>query len=128
MEKILLVINAQKPNLASIDFACRIVALAQTKLTGLLIENIYDHDPLSGLKGPSYFKAIGQVNSDTLVRTDTEQVMRLFVEECNCNHVSHEVYLDKGEPIQEVIFESRFADLLIIDPDMHFYKEGEQLP
>ena len=36
--------------------------------------------------------------------------------------------VDKGEPIQEIVFESRFADLMVIDPEISFYNRDEPLP
>lgn len=128
MDKILLVINARSPDLFSIDFACRIANLAQSKLTGLFIENLYfENIPVDALEGPSYFTAVNQATTDT-VTVDTDQSVRLFKEECLKKGIKPEIYVDKGEPIQEIIFESRFADLLIVDPEISFYKRQERLP
>ena len=41
MEKIIVVVNAHKPDMVSIDFACRVAALTQSTLTGLFIETLY---------------------------------------------------------------------------------------
>ena len=41
MEKILLVINAHKPDVQAIRFACGIAKDAGTKLTGVFVENVY---------------------------------------------------------------------------------------
>lgn len=128
MDKILLVINARSPNLFSIDFACGIANLAQTKLTGLFIENLYfEYIPVGGLEGPSYF-ATASKTSNATVTADTDQAVRLFKEECMRKGIKPEVLIDQGEPIQEVIYESRFADLLIVDPDISFYDRDEPLP
>lgn len=128
MEKILLVINARSPDVFSIDFACRIANLAQTKLTGLFIENLYfEYIPVDALEGPSYFNTVSKI-TNTMVAVDTDQSIRLFKEECLRKGIKPEVYVDKGEPIQEIIFESRFSDLLIIDPELSFYNREEPLP
>lgn len=128
MERILLVINARSPDVLLIDFACRIANLAQTKLTGLFIENLYfEYIPVDALEGPSYFKTVNKsVNAAVVV--DTDQSIRLFKEECSRKGIKPEVYVDKGEPIREIIFESRFADLLIIHPEPGFYNREEPLP
>jgi hypothetical protein len=127
MEKILLVVNAHKPDIFSIDFACQVARLAQTKLTGLFIENLYFEYPVVGFDDVSYFRQVSAAANATIT-ADTDQSIRLFKEECSHKGVSPEVYIDQGEPIQEVIFESRFADLLIVDPDISFYDRDEPLP
>jgi len=127
MEKILLVINAHKPNLASISFACKTAEETGSKITGLFIENLF-YRPAAQLDEASYFSSISESEAATEVVTDTEQAVQLFVQECALQKVQTETYMDKGEPIQEVIFESRFADLLIVDPHMNFYDGEEQIP
>ncbi|RYF87541.1 MAG: hypothetical protein EON98_00210 [Chitinophagaceae bacterium] len=128
MEKIIVVLSAHKPDIASIDFACRIAALTGSKLTGLFVENLYYHSPVSSMGEKPYFQAVQQEEGGSVVTTDTDQVVRLFVAECSLHQVAAETYIDKGEPIQEVIYESRFADLLIVDPKINFYDRVEQLP
>jgi hypothetical protein len=128
MEKILLVINAHKPDNDSIDFACTIASIAQSRLTGLFIENLFFEYIPRGPQDNLPFYETRKEGSNTTVATDTEQAVRVFREQCKIRKVEPEVYIDKGEPIQEVIFESRFADLLIIDPAMSSYKLEDQLP
>ena len=128
MEKILLVINAHKPNLKSIDFACNIAALAHTNLTGLFIENLYfDYIPMAEAEYPSYFEIVKE-KAGARVTADTEQAITIFKDECKRKGITAKTYIDKGEPIQETILESRFADLLIVDPAIGFYDREEQLP
>jgi hypothetical protein len=126
MVKILLVINAHKPNVESFEFACNMATSAHSKLTGLFIENLFSDEAPASLES-DYFDTVGQ-NETRTVFTDTEQALRLFVQECAMRNIKAETYIDKGEPIQEVIYESRFADLLIVDPQISFYDREEQLP
>jgi hypothetical protein len=127
MEKILLVLNAGQPDIPSIEFACRIANLADTKLTGLFIENPYLELIPADTDSLSYFETVDKI-TNIAVTTDTNQSVRLFKEECLQRGINPEIYIDQGEPIQEVIFESRFADLLIIDPNISFYNSEEPLP
>lgn len=127
MEKIMLIINAHRPDISSIDFACSIAKMCNTKLTGLFIENLFfDYIPSDRLNNTSYFK--NDLDSSVIVTADTDQSIKLFNDECLIKGVQTEVYIDKGEPMQEVITESRFADLLIVDPDSNFYDREDQLP
>lgn len=128
MEKIVVVLSARKPDTTSIDFACRIAAGTQSKLTGLFVENLYYHPPTESMNKDVYFQSVQEKESGSTVITDTGQAVKLFVSECGLHHITAETYIDKGEPIQEVIYESRFADLLIVDPKINFYDRVEQLP
>jgi hypothetical protein len=40
MEKILLAIDAMKPDIKSLDFACYIANLTKSKVTGVFLENL----------------------------------------------------------------------------------------
>lgn len=128
MEKLLLVVNAHQPGIASIDFACQVATLTGTKLTGLFVENIYFGYVPADTSTSAYFERIASPTPQVPVETDTQQAIQIFVDECGKKMVAQEVYIDKGEPIQEIIFESRFADLLIIDPATDFYQGTGQLP
>lgn len=128
MDKILLVINAHQPDIYSIDFACSIATLVKTKLTGLFIENPYFQESVySSLDSGGYFKSVSKHANATVI-ADTDQSVRFFEEECLGKGIKPDIYIDHGEPIQEIIFESRFADLLIIDPEISFYNRDEPLP
>jgi nucleotide-binding universal stress UspA family protein len=127
MKKIIAVINIHKPNLASIGFACRIAAMTGTKLTGLFVENIF-----FGYVPEDSYEPVAENQVKTTAKppsaTTTGHAIELFTEECHKNGLQPDVYVDKGEPIQEIIYESRFADLLVIDPGIDFYNRDEQLP
>ena len=128
MEKILLVIHARQPATASIDFACRVAALTSSKLTGLFVENLFDSATSATQEEKNYSETREQEDSTTVVENDTDRAVKLFVQACAIQGISAETTIDKGEPIQQVIYESRFADLLILDPGMDFYGAEEQLP
>lgn len=128
MEKIILIINAHKPDIKSIDFACRMATLSNTKLTGFFIETtMFTYIPVAETEYPSYFEKVKEkVGAEVIA--DTEQAITIFKDECQRKGVPIKTYVDKGEPIQEIIFESRFADLLIVDPAISIYDRHEQLP
>jgi nucleotide-binding universal stress UspA family protein len=75
-----------------------------------------------------HFTTAEQKETNTEVATDTDLAVKLFVRECAIHRVKSETYIVKAEPIQEVLYESRFADLLILDPTLNFYGETEPLP
>lgn len=52
----------------------------------------------------------------------------LFHHACNDNGLKHKVHLDKGVPLQEVLRESIFADLIIVDSHTSFFTLGDGAP
>ena len=128
MEKILVILNANKPDTQLIDFGIKIASVSKSKLTGLFIENLYfEYIPANDIEPVSFFETMPE-KIKPAVATDTDQAIRIFKEECLSKTVGSEIYVIKGEPIQEVIYESRFADLLIMDADMSFYETEDQMP
>lgn len=127
MEKILYVINPHRPRLLSIGFASRLAARTNSRLTGLFIENLFEKEKKD--PGESYYATVPEEGQDTVVRTDTDHAITLFTRECSYHAISSETYVDKGEPIQLVLQESRYADVLVLDPDLSFYNDStDQLP
>lgn len=128
MQKIVLVINAYKPDTAAINFACQIAALTKSRLTGLFVENLYHKPAAVSLSEASYFGSMKEKEEDTLVSTDADQAVQFFVQMCNSQKIAVETLTVKGEPIQNTLFESRFADLLLVSPGSNFYDRDENLP
>jgi hypothetical protein len=118
MQRILLVINAQKADSELVSFA---------RLTALTVENTYfEYIPSSGLEAPVYFTTARPV-TDT-VKADRDQVIKLFKDECKDKKLNCDVITEFDDPLKKVVFESRFADLLIIDPQVTVFEGEEQLP
>jgi hypothetical protein len=125
MEKLIVIINAHKPQMETIDFACRIADLTHSRLTGVFIDNSFtEYIPTAAIDAPSYFNASSDITTRT-VTTDLDHATRLFIDECKRQNINADIYTDKGDPIKEAIYESRFADMLIVDPDMNFYEDDE---
>ena len=127
MEKILVLINANCPDAASIDFACKTAGLTRSKLTGLFIKSLpyieHSNEEING----SWFERIPD-NAVATVAEGIDHSVALFKERCMHKGIIPEVYIDKGKPVREVILESRFADLLIVDPELGLYGLDDQLP
>jgi nucleotide-binding universal stress UspA family protein len=52
----------------------------------------------------------------------------LFKHACEARGVHHKVHLDKGVPLQEILKESVFADVIVIDENTGFFTMGESAP
>jgi nucleotide-binding universal stress UspA family protein len=109
MEKILLAMDAAHLNEKAIDFACYIAKLTRSRLTGIFLE--------------------GEALVTAAVPSDvTESNIHLFREACICRETLSSIHRDRGIPLSEIIAETRFADLLIVDPDTSFIKADRQFP
>jgi hypothetical protein len=119
MEKILLAINSHQINNSVIGFAHYIAKLSNSKLTGIFIEEtFYDAIPeIDDIKETSLQQRNGLVVDSGSFRMNTEQGILFFKDGCMKEKVRYEVFKNHGSLIEDVIFESRFADLLIIDPE-----------
>jgi hypothetical protein len=128
MEKILLIINAHDPDLKQINFACKIAKLAKTKLTGIFIENVYsEYQPVPGIDGLSYFNAVIEKDAASVVM-ETKQAVSIFKDQCKIHGIGYEAVIDHGEPLNAVLFETKYADLLIADPRISFYWMEDEVP
>jgi hypothetical protein len=129
MERILLAVNTNRPDLASIEFATRIASLARTKLTVLFLETVH-YEPIL-IEKPEvlqYSVHLLQTGEVTVVHADIEKAIELVQEECRFAGVDLEVIPDSGDPLRQTIYESRFADFVILDPGMSFSHIGDGVP
>ena len=132
MEKILLAINPTKVNVNTIDFACYVAKLTRSKLTAMFLENLPGEEvpTLKAFHGGAYVESVVQSdlpgNKEQLIQWD--QNVKVFENACRNRAVAYCIHRDKGVPTEEVISESRFADMLIVDAEMSFRDEPEVLP
>ncbi len=131
MEKILLAIDAMKPDIKSLDFACYLANLTHSKITGIFLEN------LVSVENPE--KIFPEMRSGQIVTADNysvieqketccEENINRFNEACGKRGVKHTIHRDRGVPAEEMIEESRFADMIIIDAETSFTKRYEGAP
>lgn len=113
MKKILLVMNGLDVNMPAVDFACYIAKLSRSHLTGIFLE------------GDGGEKALVPAMPD---ENTVEANIRRFREACICRETLSLVHRDRGLPLSEVIAESRFADLIIIDPELSAWEPDRHTP
>src|SRR6476646_6442120 len=100
MEKILVPFNSLVYNSTALDFAAYIARLSGSGITGIFLE---------GAKQPSGKEAV--IKHDQLV----DENMRLFRDGCEARSVIHAEMRLPGSPDAEMIAESRYADLIVMD-------------
>jgi hypothetical protein len=128
MEKILLLANALDFKVETLDFAAYICKLNKSKLTGVFIEQ-QSLDTVSSIKtigGTAFVEEITvsaeeQRNQLNLV----EKNIATFKGGCKQKDVLAVVHHDKGNALEQVIEESRYADLIITDPSFSFDGDGK---
>lgn len=132
MKNIRLVIDADHLNIDQIHFACYIASLSQSRLTGVFIKNnARDQIPLAkstfatpdggartaaDLPGNEYRQARHQQNEDTFRAICDQQGVRASMRE------------DSHQPLEEILAESRYADLLIIGSELAFEPSDQAKP
>lgn len=106
--------EGNRQNTYTIDFACYLAKLTGSRLIGAFLE---------GEEGTSIVD-MGDPGKDDPV---TRQVDR-FREACVCREVPARVHRDRGAPLGEILLESRFADLIVVDPETSFKRLEREFP
>lgn len=129
MQKILVLINPNQPEEHTIDFACQMAKMTRAGLTGIFVEQTYvEFSPVMFMESLPHGGFPMETGTRKKGLADTDQAFRLFREKCAKNKIPCTVLRDKGEPVQEIIFESRYADLIIVDPSLHFFEGSDSIP
>jgi len=133
MEKILLAMDAAQLNMKAIDFACYIARLTRSRLTGIFLEGLVNgesrsrDDEFGGGAWDSDAENPDIVPA-TLPSALTEANIRLFREACVCRDTLSAIHRDRGIPLSEILAETRFADLIIVDPETSFTRSDRHIP
>lgn len=132
MEKILVVFNATHIKSNVLEFACYVATLTHSKLTGIFLERLPGKDlpALKNMYGTAYIEAIMAADSPENIPSipQSEQNIRLFEEACSNRGLHCSIHRNRGVPVEEIIRESRFADLLIVDAEMSIQEKPEGTP
>lgn len=125
MQRILLVMDHDQVDVSAIDFACHLARTAHCPLTGIFVrDTVLELIPPIESDRP-YGKESALRERDQEIRMDEEQTIRYFLDECALKDVKAEAWVDKGTPLEEVAFESRFADLLVLSPRTSYKGSGK---
>jgi nucleotide-binding universal stress UspA family protein len=132
MEKILLAINVAQFNTNVLDFACFLANVTRSKLTALFLENLQEEQvPVrKSYMGNPYIETIvaNDIEENRKRNAQCEEQIRVFENTCRNRAVEYAVRRDQGEPEDEIIYESRFTDLLIVDAEMSFEDKRDATP
>jgi hypothetical protein len=126
MEKILVAIDASQVNTNTLDFACYMAKLTNSKLIGIFLEDG------EAAKAPvTEFvseRASGMLPGTKEQANQYDKNIHLFTDVCRKKQTNCSIHFDQGLPVTGIIKESRFADLLIVDPEMSLRSKKEGAP
>ena len=132
MEKILLAIDSLNPDTIALDFACYLGRLTRSRVTGVFL----------GKHVPEASRAVKppDINIDEYWETEerperyeeklqlAEKHLALFKEGCIAREVRYAVHQDGGVPANELIRESRFADVIVLSAETSFNERVDGVP
>lgn len=119
-------------DMPTLDFACYLGRLTKSKITGIFLENLVAEERpiLKSMNGSKYMEwEIDETSAEYQQKTEViEKNISLFKEACEKRSVRYSVHRDKGVPAREIISETRFADIAVIDAVTSFNKIYEGMP
>jgi hypothetical protein len=131
MEKIVLAVDALEPDQNAFDFACYLGRLTKSKITAVFLENLLNETrPVQkDLQGRAVmFWDHADALENNARRATIEQNITAFKDQCLEKGVCFNLHRDRGLPVPDLIKESRFADVLVIDAGTSFSKRFEDSP
>src|SRR5664279_5578160 len=129
MEKILVVIDPVKANSKLLEFAISIARQTRAAITCLFIEIAGSELVVKDLHGfPVAFAENETAKNRLLIKAEIEETLTDFERKCEERFIPFVVHREYGLPFDDVVAESRFADLMLIDAGMEPEKKSEQTP
>ena len=132
MIKILVALDCRVINMKTVDFACYMARVAHSKLTGIFLEEREFE------KTPTRKIVLGQPYVETIVASDIPgnearqktklENIQTFKDACENRGIPATVRVDDGIPATEIVRETRFADILIVDATTSFSNKPEASP
>ena len=116
----------------AVDFACYLARLTNSKVTGIFLENLIANQKVivGETYGHKYLEWTIDKDSDEYREKmeEVEKNERLFKDACDKRAARYSIHRKGGEPSKEVIRESRYADVLVINAETSFNREYEGVP
>ncbi len=130
MNKVLWLVNPLLVTELEIDFPKYIQELTQCNLLCILLENNF-YETLPMYTGDPMFPAVdfSMINStlNEEAMQKSEQAKQVFIELCTKKGLQFSIHNDKGNPVSEVVKESRFADLILVKNSLSFNAAFEEV-
>ncbi|MEO8404706.1 MAG: universal stress protein [Chitinophagaceae bacterium] len=132
MEKILLVIDPANQNMPAFEFACYLARLTDSKITGVFLEHQIEPPAAVHPRSVSMYVAGKETTADVCTVSSTqstaEAAILSFKQACERKAIRCSVHRDRGVPATEIVDESRYADVIIIDADTSLNSSYNGIP
>lgn len=132
MEKILLVVFGSAPAANALEFACRLSGMSRSKLAGYFFESSQYavHPVMKTVYGMPYVETIvsADIPDQEVKRRKMEEHIRLFESTCDQKGIPASVHYLQEPIMEELIAESRFADLIVVDAAASYTLETKEEP
>ncbi|HEX6190908.1 MAG TPA: universal stress protein, partial [Chitinophagaceae bacterium] len=116
----------------ALEFACYLGRLTRSKIIGVFLENLVaeERPVLKKVHGMTSIDwELDEKSDEHKAKMDEiERNISFFKEGCISGEVCYRVHRDRGVPVRELISESRFADVLVIDAQTSLNKQYEGNP
>jgi len=125
-----LAMDAMHVNTQTIEFSCYLARLTGSRLTGVFLEDLLSEPAFEAYQQVAQMQAGGITDTQAAAAKAeaTDANIRLFRQACESRGVVPNIHRDRGIPLNEVIKESRFADLVVVDAETSFTRERGPLP
>lgn len=129
MEKILFISDAVAMSRECLDFSCYLGNLTHSKVTGVFLENQeLELRSSEAIQEMAVCAPVPGAPLDVQKQLYRDKNISLFESICESNGVNCEIHKNVGMPAAEVLKESRYADLLVIDAATSFSWKPESSP
>ncbi|GAA0550450.1 universal stress protein [Chitinophaga japonensis] len=132
MEKILLVVFGPAPAANSLDFACYLSGMTRSRIKGYFFESSQyaDRPVMKQVYGMPYVETIvsGDLPGYETMRRTIEDNIRSFQHTCEEKGIPASAHYVHTPVLDEIITESRFADLIIVDAAASDVPGFEEMP
>jgi len=125
MKKVLIAIDAKKVNMKALDFACYLARLTHSTLTGVFLDKAQLMETI--IKEPLQRQARYSTAVKEMAKVIDEN-MHQFREACSGRGTNCSLYVESSEQGGDIVKATRFAELLIVDPEMSFKKKNDEIP
>src|SRR4051812_26153940 len=123
MEKIVVLLDSERPDHSTIDFGCYLAELTGSKLLGILMKKAVVELAPPVMYAGSDYKKKGEPAT-----INTDRSVMYFLEESRKRGIRADVLVEKAGPARAAIFESRFADLLVVSANLSFLGDTDITP
>lgn len=129
MDNIIVILDAAGPKSQLVDFSCYLATLSHAKLTAYFIERV------AGNNMPKQKLLFALPYIETITSADIEENKhnavryaeneKTFCEACMNRGVTIQVMRNRQTTLEQLVTESRFANLIILDPEISLRLDAE---